>query len=98
MRRTSSPHAVVRPRVEEAPQHEFLLAARLLRTRRTTAAPTSTSITGGEGTFPHVTQSETQIWAKGNTVVSAYNDSQDSAQLLLRRLLLHRTAESTLRT
>ena len=33
-------------------------------------------ITGGEGTFPHVTQSETQVWAQGNTVVSAYNDSR----------------------
>ena len=33
-------------------------------------------ITGGEGTFPHVTQSETQVWAAGNTVVSAYNDSR----------------------
>jgi len=33
-------------------------------------------IAGGEGTFPHVTQSETQVWAQGNTVVSAFNDSK----------------------
>ncbi|MEP7224760.1 MAG: hypothetical protein ABI783_07375, partial [Actinomycetota bacterium] len=26
-------------------------------------------ITGGEGTYPRVTQSETQTWAEGNTVV-----------------------------
>src|SRR5262249_9173993 len=33
-------------------------------------------ILGGEGTSPHVTQSETQVWAEGNTVVSTYNDSR----------------------
>ena len=33
-------------------------------------------ITGGEGTSPHVVQSETQVWANGDTVVSTYNDSR----------------------
>ena len=33
-------------------------------------------ITGGEGTSPHVVQSETQVWANGGTVVSTYNDSR----------------------
>ena len=36
-------------------------------------------ITGGEGTSPHVVQSETQVWAAGNTVVSTYNDSRTAA-------------------
>ena len=35
-------------------------------------------ITGGEGASPHVTQSETQVWAQGNTVVTAYNDSKSA--------------------
>jgi hypothetical protein len=34
-------------------------------------------ITGGE-TYPHVTQSEDQIWAHGKKVVIAYNDSRDA--------------------
>ena len=34
------------------------------------------TITGGEGASPHVTQSEVQVWAQGNTVVAAYNDSR----------------------
>ena len=34
------------------------------------------TITGGEGASPHVTQSETQVWAQGNTVVAAFNDSR----------------------
>ena len=38
--------------------------------------PDVNEITGGEGTFPHVTQSETQTWAQGNTVVTTYNDSR----------------------
>ena len=33
-------------------------------------------VLGGEGNYPHVTQSETQAWAHGNTVVVAYNDSR----------------------
>jgi len=33
-------------------------------------------ITGGEGVYPHVTQSESQTWANGSTVVMAYNDSR----------------------
>ena len=33
-------------------------------------------ITGGEGTYPNVTQSETQTWAEGNTVVTSFNDSR----------------------
>ena len=33
-------------------------------------------VTGGEGASPHVTQSEVQVWAQGNTVVAAYNDSR----------------------
>jgi hypothetical protein len=32
-------------------------------------------INGGEGTYPQVTQSETQTWAAGNTIVTAYNAS-----------------------
>ena len=40
--------------------------------------PDVNEITGGEGTFPHVTQSETQTWAQGNTVVTAYNDSRSA--------------------
>jgi hypothetical protein len=32
-------------------------------------------ILGGEGTYPHVTQSETQTWTEGNTTVVAYNRS-----------------------
>ena len=42
----------------------------------TTAGPTSTSSRAAKAAFPHVTQSETQVWAQGNTVVSAYNDSR----------------------
>ena len=38
--------------------------------------PDVNEITGGEGTSPHVTQSETQTWAQGNTVVTTYNDSR----------------------
>ena len=38
--------------------------------------PDVNEITGGEGNFPHVTQSETQTWAQGNTVVTTYNDSR----------------------
>jgi hypothetical protein len=34
-------------------------------------------ITGGE-TYPHVTQSEDQIWKHGSTVVVNYNDSRDA--------------------
>ena len=34
-------------------------------------------ITGGEGIYPNVTQSETQSWTNGNTIVAAYNDSRD---------------------
>jgi hypothetical protein len=34
-------------------------------------------ITGGE-TYPHVTQSEDQVFAHGSTVAVAYNDSQDA--------------------
>ncbi len=33
-------------------------------------------VLGGEGTYPHVTQSETQIWTEGTTSVVAYNDSR----------------------
>ena len=33
-------------------------------------------VLGGEGTYPHVTQSETQIWTEGSTSVVAYNDSR----------------------
>jgi hypothetical protein len=33
-------------------------------------------ILGGEGTYPHVTQSETQVWTEGSTSVVAYNDSR----------------------
>src|SRR6476646_5357768 len=40
--------------------------------------PDVDEITGGEGTFPNVTQSETQTWAQGNTVVTAYNDSRSA--------------------
>src|SRR6476659_5603890 len=40
--------------------------------------PDVNEITGGEGAFPHVTQSETQTWAQGNTVVTAYNDSRSA--------------------
>ncbi|HZN11920.1 MAG TPA: hypothetical protein VFC61_09590, partial [Blastocatellia bacterium] len=29
-----------------------------------------------DGASPHVTQSEVQVWAQGNTVVAAYNDSR----------------------
>src|SRR5690349_2617642 len=29
-----------------------------------------------DGSYPNVTQSETQAWAQGNTVVVAYNDSR----------------------
>ncbi len=42
----------------------------------TYGGPDVNEITGppnGEGTFPHVTQSETQTWAHGNTVVTAFN-------------------------
>ena len=42
----------------------------------TYGGPDVNEITGGEGTFPHVTQSETQTWAQGNVVVTAYNDSR----------------------
>ena len=35
-------------------------------------------ITGGEGAFPKVTQSEVQVWAQGTTVVALYNDSRTS--------------------
>ncbi|MEP6910065.1 MAG: hypothetical protein ABI896_06510, partial [Actinomycetota bacterium] len=35
-------------------------------------------ITGGEGTYPRVTQSETQTWAQGNTVVTTFNDSRSA--------------------
>src|SRR6266545_4080971 len=35
-------------------------------------------ITGGEGTYPHVTQSESQTWAQGSTVVMTYNDSRSA--------------------
>ena len=31
---------------------------------------------GGEGVYPHVTQSESQTWSNGTTVVMAYNDSR----------------------
>ena len=34
------------------------------------------TITGGEGASPHVTQSEVQVWAQGNTVVTLFNDSR----------------------
>src|SRR5207247_10139764 len=34
-------------------------------------------ITGNEGTYPNITQSETQSWTNGNTIVAAYNDSKD---------------------
>ena len=37
-------------------------------------------ITGGE-TYPHVTQSEDQIFTHGSTVAVAYNDSRDAATL-----------------
>jgi len=33
-------------------------------------------VTGGEGVYPQVTQSESQTWAQGSTVVMAYNDSR----------------------
>ena len=52
--------------------------------------PDVNEITGGEGNFPNVTQSETQTWAQGNTVVTTYNDSRSGAQLLLGRLVLDR--------
>jgi len=33
-------------------------------------------VLGGEGIYPHVTQSETQVWTEGNTSVVVYNDSR----------------------
>jgi len=33
-------------------------------------------VLGGEGSYPNVTQSETQTWTQGNTSVVAYNDSR----------------------
>lgn len=33
-------------------------------------------VLGGEGVYPHVTQSETQVWAEGSVIVVAYNDSR----------------------
>ena len=36
------------------------------------------TITGGEGAFPKVTQSEVQVWAQGNTVVALFNDTRTS--------------------
>ena len=33
-------------------------------------------VSGGEGGYPHVTQSASQTWANGSTVVMAYNDSR----------------------
>ena len=45
----------------------------------TYGGPDVNEITGppsGEGAFPHVTQSETQTWAQGNTVVTTMNDSR----------------------
>jgi hypothetical protein len=33
-------------------------------------------VSGGEGMHPHVTQSESQTWSNGSTVVMAYNDSR----------------------
>ena len=35
-------------------------------------------ITGGEGAFPKVTQSEVQVWAQGTTVVALFNDTRTS--------------------
>ena len=53
----------------------FLVAAAAAPGPRTYGGPDVNEITGGEGTSPHVTQSETQTWAEGNTVVTTYNDS-----------------------
>jgi len=36
-------------------------------------------VLGGEGTYPHVTQSETQTWTEGSAVVVAYNRSPTSS-------------------
>src|SRR5262245_64793992 len=58
------------------------LEARFSSVARLTSSPNDyggvdvNTITGGEGVSPHVTQSETQVWAQGNTVVAAYNDSR----------------------
>ncbi|TML11736.1 MAG: exo-alpha-sialidase [Actinobacteria bacterium] len=54
----------------------FSSLAHLSRTPNDYGGADVNLITGGEGTFPHVTQSETQVWAQGNTVVTAYNDSR----------------------
>src|SRR4051812_25048271 len=40
--------------------------------------PDVNEITGGEGNYPNVTQSESQTWAQGNTVVTTYNDSRSA--------------------
>jgi hypothetical protein len=36
-------------------------------------------VLGGEGVYPHVTQSETQTWTEGSTTVVAYNRSPTSS-------------------
>ena len=40
-----------------------------------TMGPAKNLITGVPETFPRVTQSEVQVWANGNTIFAAYNDS-----------------------
>jgi hypothetical protein len=55
---------------------QVLLRPRLRSLRTCTEEPTRNIITGGEGTYPRVTQSESQVWAQGNTVVALYNDSR----------------------
>ena len=54
----------------------FSSLAHLSRTPQDYGGTDVNLITGGEGSFPHTVQSETQVWAQGNTVVSAYNDSR----------------------
>ena len=64
------------PASQEQLNSRFSSLAQLRQSPRDYGGTDVNIITGGEGTFPSVTQSETQVWAAGNTVVSAYNDSR----------------------
>ena len=66
----------VRLRAESQLDASFSSLAHLSRTPDDYGGTDVNLIAGGEGSSPHVTQSETQVWAAGNTVVSTYNDSR----------------------
>ena len=76
------------PASQEQLNSSFSSLAQLKQSPRDYGGTHVNIITGGEGTFPHVTQSETQVWAAGKHCRVRLQRLEDGRELLFGRLVL----------